>query len=45
MGLHSEVKFVEVVGFSRTDDGDNHRQGATFAFIGVFGPSLIACSQ
>ena len=28
---HSEVKFTVVVGFARTDDGHNHRQGATFA--------------
>ena len=25
------VKFAVVVGFARTDDGHNHRQGATFA--------------
>ena len=26
---HSEVKFTVVEGFARTDDGHNHRQGAT----------------
>ena len=28
---HQEVVVAVVVGFSRTDDGHNHRQGATFA--------------
>ena len=29
--LHSKVTVAVNVGFARTDDGRNHRQGATFA--------------
>jgi len=33
--MHLEVEFTVVVGFARTGDGRNHRQGATFAPTGI----------